>query len=206
MTPKPRKGQWQDFLSRDEFARRFRNAFYDPAYDAERAALDRLEEIAWNAYKDERKSPRTQKAGPGYHDPDYDLSVEWAADAERVARAKAVQRQATTPSRALVICRSSRNDGTCPGEASKTWRLAKIAQEVLEESKVQVDFLDLSTLTSDYAYRIHPCKACVSTAQPLCHWPCSCYPNHALGQVNDAMSGIYERWTAAHGIILCTPV
>ena len=38
---------------------------------------------------------------------------------------------------------------------------------------------------------IHPCKTCVSTAMPLCHWPCSCYPNHALGQVQDWMNDIY---------------
>jgi len=52
---------------------------------------------------------------------------------------------------------------------------------------------------------IHPCKGCVATAMPLCHWPCSCYPNHALGQVNDWMAEIYERWVAAHGVILFAP-
>jgi hypothetical protein len=24
-----------------------------------------------------------------------------------------------------------------------------------------------------------------STSAALCHWPCSCYPNHSLGQVQD---------------------
>jgi multimeric flavodoxin WrbA len=106
----------------------------------------------------------------------------------------------------LLICGSSRNDGSCPGEISKTWRLAKIAQETLEKAKVEVDLLDLSRLTSDYALKIFPCKGCVSTAQPLCHWPCSCYPNHAFNQVNDWMAEIYERWVLAHGVILVTPV
>jgi multimeric flavodoxin WrbA len=41
---------------------------------------------------------------------------------------------------------------------------------------------------------------------PLCHWPCSCYPNHALGQTGDWMAEIYERWSAAHGIVILTPV
>jgi len=71
---------------------------------------------------------------------------------------------------------------------------------------MQADFLDMSLLTSEPRHRIYPCKACVSTAQPLCHWPCSCYPNHALNQVNDAMAGIYERCVAAHAVILVTPV
>ncbi|RUX98095.1 hypothetical protein EN935_01570 [Mesorhizobium sp. M7D.F.Ca.US.004.03.1.1] len=26
--------------------------------------------------------------------------------------------------------------------------------------------------------------ACFSTAAALCHWPCSCYPNHSLGQIH----------------------
>jgi hypothetical protein len=70
---------------------------------------------------------------------------------------------------------------------------------------IEVDLLDLSLLTSDYGRHIHPCKACVSTAMPLCHWPCSCYPNHALNQVNDWMGEIYERWAAAHGVLIVTP-
>ncbi|MGH6874596.1 MAG: flavodoxin family protein, partial [Aestuariivirgaceae bacterium] len=41
---------------------------------------------------------------------------------------------------------------------------------------------------------------------PLCHWPCSCYPNHAIGQVSDWMNEIYPKWVAAHGIMIVTPV
>src|SRR5678815_3877210 len=40
----------------------------------------------------------------------------------------------------------------------------------------------------------------------LCHWPCSCYPNHAMGQVNDWMHELYPRWVAAHGVLIVTPV
>jgi len=69
-----------------------------------------------------------------------------------------------------------------------------------------VDVLDLSTLADEPWKVIHPCKACVSTAMPLCHWPCSCYPNHALGQTNDWMAEIYPRWVAAHGVFILCPV
>jgi multimeric flavodoxin WrbA len=41
---------------------------------------------------------------------------------------------------------------------------------------------------------------------PLCHWPCSCYPNHALGQVQDWMNDIYPMWAAAHGVMIVCPV
>lgn len=41
---------------------------------------------------------------------------------------------------------------------------------------------------------------------PLCHWPCSYYPNYATRQVNDWMGEIYERFIATHGIVILTPV
>ena len=204
--PPARKGQWHGNLSREEFGRRFRQSFFDPAFEAERAALQRIEIIAWDAYEQYRKAPLTQKAGPGFADPDYELSVEWRAQHDRLMQAAARQKDPAAPSRVLVICGSSRNDGTCPGEMSKTFRLSKIVVDQLGEQGMEPDLLDLSELTSDYGRRIFPCKACASTTMPLCHWPCSCYPNHAIGQVDDWMGEIYERWTAAHGIVLLTPV
>ena len=204
--PDVRKGQAPAHLSRAEFGIRFRQSFFDPAFDREADAIGRLEEIAWQAYSDGRKAPRTRKAGPGYADPEYELSVEWLEAKERIDRARAVWSDPATRSRVLVICGASRNDGTCPGEISKTFRLANLLREEVERAGLEVDFLDLSLLVSEYGRRIFPCKGCVSTAMPLCHFPCSCYPNHALDQAGDWMNEIYERWTAAHGIAIVTPV
>jgi len=78
--PKPRTGQAPPMLDRVEFGKRFRIAFYDPAFHSEQEAIARLEEIAWNNYKDDHKAPLTVKAGAGFADPDYDLSVEWLDD------------------------------------------------------------------------------------------------------------------------------
>ena len=181
-------------------------SFMDPAYRSEDTALARLEALAWDAYLEGRKAPETSKAGPGYADPDYDLSVEWLETKKRIDAAQSNWSNSAGTSRALLICGSARNDGSCPGEISKTWRLTNTAKTTLQEAGVEVDVLDLSLLTSSYHLNIHPCKACVSTAMPLCHWPCSCYPNHAQGQTSDWMAEIYERWTAAHGIIILTPV
>ena len=202
-----RKGQAPPHpMARDEFGRRFRNSFVDPAFVPEKEAIARLEEIAWQGYDEGRKAPITQKAGPGYADPDYKLSVDWIATKEKLERAKAAWSDPATPSRVLLICGAARNDGTCPGEISKTFRLCGWAREGLEQFGMQVDLLDLSLLTSDYGRHIHPCKACVATAMPLCHWPCSCYPNHALNQTNDWMAEIYERWMLAHAVLIATPV
>ena len=201
-----RKGQAPGKLSREAFVQRFREQFYDPRFDDERDAIGRLEEIAWQNYEQSRKAPRTTKAGPGFSDPDYDLSIEWKAARDRLLAAQSTQQDPGTRSRVLIVCGSPRNDGSCPGEISKTWRLANIAAQAVRERDVETDLLDLSLLTSSYRLHIHPCKGCVSTAQPLCHWPCSCYPNHSHGQTGDWMNEIYERWTLAHGVILVLPV
>ncbi len=201
-----RKGQGPGKLTRDEFGRRFLKLFDDPLFEVEKPAVDRLQDIAWSAYQQSRKSPVTQPAGEGYADPEYELSVEWSETRERLVRAQEKQQDPASPSRVLVICGAARNDKTCPGENSKTFRLAEVARLALEAEAYEVDFLDLSLLTSEYGRHIHPCKACVSTAMPLCHWPCSCYPNHSLGQTGDWMSEIYERWALAHAVLILTPV
>ena len=201
-----RKGQAPAPVGRAEFNVRFRASYVDPAYRAEDQSIARLEEIAWLAYTEGRKSPFTQKAGPGYADPDYDLSSEWVATKKRIQEAQQRWTDPSGPSRVLLICGSARNDGSCPGEISKSFRLLQMAREIIEEADIEADVLDLSLLTSDYARHIHPCKGCVSTAMPLCHWPCSCYPNHALGQTHDWMAEIYERWVAAHGVVIVSPV
>ncbi len=107
----------------------------------------------------------------------------------------------------LIVNGSTRSEHSCPGEISKTRRLAQAARSAIEALPgYEVDFLDLSTLADEPLKVIYPCKACVSTAMPLCHWPCSCYPNHSLGQTNDWMAEIYPRWVAAHGVFILCPV
>jgi multimeric flavodoxin WrbA len=202
-----RKGQGSVQLDRDSFRERFRARFFDPAFDAAGPEIDRLEEIAWDAYDSSRKAPRARAAGPGFADPTYELSDEWRSAREAIERAAREQADPASASRVLVICGSDRSDQTCPGEMSKTYRLARTVCETIEaEAGFEVDMLDLSRVTSEYGRVIYPCKGCVSTAMPLCHWPCSCYPNHALGQVNDWMYELYPRVVRAHGIVIVTPV
>jgi len=201
-----RKGQAPDKLERAEFHARFARTFDDPRFDKVRDAVQALEDIAWQNYCDGRKAPHTSPAGPGFADPSYHLSDAWRATQQRLHAAEARQKDPATPSRVLLICGAARNDGSCPGEMSKTWRLLKLAEAALADEGIGADILDLSRLTSDFDLHIHPCKGCVSTAMPLCHWPCSCYPNHSLHQVNDWMGEIYEQWVAAHGVIILSPV
>jgi multimeric flavodoxin WrbA len=202
----PRKGMPSPRLSEREFRERFLGQFRDPAFDPLAAELDRIAAVAWDAYEHSRKAPRTRKAGAEFADPDYDLSVDWLAARAAIADAQHRHSDRSRPSILLINC-SSRSEHTCPGEMSKSYRLLEIAREVFAASPdVTIELLDLSRLASEYGRRIHPCKACFSTAPALCHWPCSCYPNHSLGQVQDWMNEIYPLWVAAHGIMIVTPV
>ena len=58
-TPKVRTGQTPTKLTKEEYLKRWRERFYDPAFLSKRGDLDAIAEIAWEGYADERKSPRT---------------------------------------------------------------------------------------------------------------------------------------------------
>jgi multimeric flavodoxin WrbA len=203
----PRKGQGSVQLTRQEFARRLGERFYDPAFRTRAREVERIIELAWEAYDEYRKSPVRRRAGAGFADPDYELPVAWLEARRAIRAAERRQKSPRGPSRILLINGAARHDQTCPGEMSKSFRLAQIARREIERhARFECDFLDLGLLAAEYGRQILPCKACVSTAMPLCHWPCSCYPNYAMGQVNDWMNEIYPRWAAAHGVMIVTPV
>ncbi|MGZ9130657.1 MAG: hypothetical protein ACXW4Z_23000, partial [Candidatus Binatia bacterium] len=171
------------------FRERFFARFYDPAFDEVKPELERVFEKAWDGYIVYRKSPRKKPAGKGFADPTFALPIEWLDTRAKILAAAKRQKDPKSPSRILIVNGSTRSEHSCPGEISKTRRLAQQAQKTIESLRgFAVDFLDLSTLADEPDKTIFPCKACVSTAQPLCHWPCSCYPNHAMGQVNDWMN------------------
>lgn len=194
-------------LTKEQFRARFFARFYDPAFDEVSDALELVFEKAWEGYHAYRKSPRTRPAGEGFADPAQPLAVEWLETRAAVDAAQRRQRDRSGPSRILLVSGSTRSEHTCPGEVSKTRRLVERARATIEAlPNHEVDLLDVSALADEPLKVIYPCKACVSTAQPLCHWPCSCYPNHALGQAGDWMNEIYPRWAAAHGVFLVTPV
>lgn len=204
--PKARHEMPARKLDRAAFVARFQHQFQGDAFATLGPELDRMAEAAWTEYDAGNKAPRTRKAGPGFANPDHDLSVDWLEARAAIDRAAERHRDPAGPSRILLVNASPRTEHTCPGESSKSWRLARLAQEVLEAGGASVELLDLSRTTSEYGRDIHPCKACFSTAAPLCHWPCSCYPNYAMGQAQDWMNDIYPLWVEAHGVMIVTPV
>ena len=73
--PEPRKGMPDVHLDEAAFRERFLQQFADPRF-AERARRrsTAIAGIAFRNYDDGRKAPNSRPAGPGYADPDYDLS------------------------------------------------------------------------------------------------------------------------------------
>lgn len=194
-------------MSREAFGARFRERFADTRFADHADAVAELEAVAWDNYQEGRKpGGHVRRAGDEFADPAYEISESWLATRAKLRAAARQQRSSRSPTRLLVISAGPRNERTCPSEISKTFRLATLVREAAEAEAAEVDVLDLSWVTSEHGLQIHPCKGCASTAMPLCHWPCSCYPNHALGQVHDWMNEIYERWVRAHGVVIVTPV
>lgn len=205
--PEVRKQSEYVPLSREEFRERFMARFQDPVFAEVAEELARVGDRAWDGYIEYRKSPNRRVAGPGFAEPARELPVEWLQTRSAIATAQARQQDPSSPTRLLIVVGSTRSEHTCPGEISKTLRLAQHAESIFKaDASVEVDVLDLSRLADEPLKVIYPCKACVSTAMPLCHWPCSCYPNHAMGQTGDWMAEIYPRWVAAHGVMLLCPV
>ncbi|HEY6085061.1 MAG TPA: flavodoxin family protein [Nitrospira sp.] len=201
-----RKGMPPVKLDRAEFEKRYRSGFIDPVFTPLQRELDAIVAAAWNAYSNSRKAPLTRKAGPGFFDPEYEISIDLLAARDSILAAQRRYDNLKEIPRILLINGSSRSEHTCPGEMSKTWRMIELAKAEFEEVGLAVDVLDLSRVTSEFGKSIHPCKSCVSTSMALCHWPCSCYPNYALGQTEDWMNEVYPFWVAAHGIMIITPV
>jgi hypothetical protein len=118
--PDIRKGMPAVKLPRDEFEKRYRSRFIDPAFKPLQKELDAIVAAAWNAYSDSHKSPVTRKASEGFADPDYDIAVDWLAGRDAILEAQQRHDDPHRKSRILMINGSSRSEHTCPGEMSKT--------------------------------------------------------------------------------------
>src|ERR1041384_6457427 len=113
-TTQPRKGMPSPELDEAEFKRRFLSQFEDPCFEPLAGDLVRVSGAAWDAYINARKAPRTRKAGAGYDDPDYELSIDWIAAAAAIAEASRRHADAAAPTRILLVNASSRSEHTCP--------------------------------------------------------------------------------------------
>lgn len=89
---------------------------------------------------------------------DYELSVEWIAGRCATIEAQKRYEDASVRPQVLIVSGSSRSEHTCPGEMSKSFRLAGIAREEIEGAGLGVELPDLSRLDSEYGRNIHPAR------------------------------------------------
>ena len=85
--PDIRKGMPPVKLPREEFERRYRSRFADPAFKPLQRELEAIIAAAWDAYSHSRKSPVTRRAGSGFADPGYEIAVDWLATREAMLQA-----------------------------------------------------------------------------------------------------------------------
>ena len=156
---KPRKGMPATQLSEQDFKLRYGEQFTDPAFRAAEGEIDKIADIAWQAYHESRKAPITEKAGVGFKNPDYDLSVDWIAASKAITAAQVQHDAKDGPPRILLINGSSRSEHTCPGEMSKSFRLIELAKTVIEtEFSLAVDILICRVLPRNTVARSTPAK------------------------------------------------
>jgi hypothetical protein len=74
---------------------------WTPAFEPLEKEIRALSAAAWDGYINSRKSPRTQKAGPGFADPDYDLAIDWINARDAIASA---QRRHDVPRKTGAFC------------------------------------------------------------------------------------------------------
>ena len=133
-TPKVRTGQGSTELTRDEFERRWKQQFYDPAFEKAQSRKSTTSSLAslGTPTAITAKDPRTRKAGLEFADPvKHELAIEWLETRAHIHEAaEAKQKKHDGASQILMICASPRTDETCPSEMSKTFRIAKMLRRV----------------------------------------------------------------------------
>ena len=108
----PGNGQAPSALARNESPLEFRKSLLAPACDSVAQQFAAVEGFAWFNYKEGHKVALTEKAGAGFADPGYDLSVQWKAPRDHLIAAEVQQKATATGSRVLLTCGSARNDGS----------------------------------------------------------------------------------------------
>jgi len=130
-------------------------------------------------------------------------------DSKTLARFQAIRRQTIAEAKGLLktkktikvlgVSGSTRDQFDMAGEASNSEFLLQACLKELKKMGAETELLPLRK------YNIKPCKACYSTANTQCHFPCSCYPKNT--PAGDDMSNIiYDKLLSADIIIFATPV
>ena len=134
-----RKGQGDVKLTREEFERRLRQRFYDPR--VRRTSSARSPRSSTSPGRRTTSTTRARARGrpaPASPIPSSSCRSNGSRRASGFSRPSASRRTPTRPGRVLLVCGAARHDQTCPGEMSKTFRLASLAREEVEQRRPRV--------------------------------------------------------------------
>ena len=131
-----------------------------------------------------------------------------ARDAQTRIDARAGRLGQTRRRRRACCWSTARRATTAPAPARSprptAWRSWRA--RCCERDGIEADVLDLSLLTSEYGRHIHPVQGLrLDRACRCATGPAAATRTTRCGQTGDWMNEIYERWVAAHGVILFTP-
>ena len=98
----------------------------------------------------------------------------------------------------LGVSGSARDEFDMAQEKSNSEELLKRCLELCKKMGADVELIPLRK------YSIKHCKACYSTTNTQCHYPCSCYPPGPKG--DDMTNKLYDKVIGADVIIFATPV
>jgi len=130
-------------------------------------------------------------------------------DAKTLARFKKVRQDAIAEAkrlgaprkgkiRVLGVSGSARSAQDTAQEDSNSEELLRRCLKFCEKMGAETELIALRD------FSIEHCKACYSTANTQCHFPCSCYPKGPAG--DDMTNKLYGKVLWADAIIFATPV
>jgi len=118
---------------------------------------------------------------------------------DTIAEAKQLGTKRGKKIKVLGISGSARDLFDMAQQSSNSEQLLKVCLSHCEKLGAKTELIPLRK------YDIKYCKACYSTTNTQCHFPCSCYPK-GTPRGDDMSNILYDKILAADAIIFATPV
>lgn len=118
---------------------------------------------------------------------------------ETIAEAKKISLGKKGKIKILGISGSARDKYDMAQEESNSETLLEECLDYCKRLGSETEFVKLRE------HKIEPCKACYSTTNAQCHFPCSCYPK-GTPSGDDMSNKLYDKILEADAIIFATPV
>lgn len=103
----------------------------------------------------------------------------------------------------VLVVGSPRDSDCCPGEKSKTHKLAERLRKDFSD-RVSFEVVDLAVKCD--GVNVQPCKGCVSTSAFHCRWKCDCYSKKSDPKDLMHQQDVYGKLEECDGFFVLTPI